>query len=313
MIPGRALHRLAARMCSAKMLERVVEPAIADLQREHLDAQYHSRSRRLLILVTGYLAVSEVIVMAGLEKPLSADDEWRAVVRTFAWTVGATCCAAAVIIFLTVVALPGMPPYYIALMTPMMLPIAMPIGLTLGVAFGLSGRAISRRTRNTILLGAILAGMFSYGTTRWGIAMASQTFRQSMAGAVSGNRPVGKGLHEMSVPEAQRSRHLAPGGDLMGMPRRLAWTYHLQVAMAFAPPVLALLAIAVIALGARRAVVMGVCAGYYVLLIAGEALVYEGLPPIAGAWLANAIFVTTAAYLMWSRPPGLQSSLSPAR
>ena len=35
MIPGRMLHRLAARICSAKTLERVVEPAIADLQKEY--------------------------------------------------------------------------------------------------------------------------------------------------------------------------------------------------------------------------------------------------------------------------------------
>ena len=35
MIPGRLLHRLAARLCSAQTLERVVEPAIADLQKEY--------------------------------------------------------------------------------------------------------------------------------------------------------------------------------------------------------------------------------------------------------------------------------------
>ena len=145
------------------------------------------------------------------------------------------------------------------------------------------------------------------------MAMASQTFRQSMAGVVSGNRSVGKGLHEMSVPEAQRSRHLAPGGDLMGMPRRLAWTYHLQLAMSFAPPLLALLALAVIGLGARRAVVMGVCAGYYVLLIAGEALVYQGLAAIAGAWLPNVIFAASAAYLMSLRPLRTKSSFTSVR
>ena len=38
MIPGRILHRLAAAVCSAKTLERVVEPAIADLQKEHAQA-----------------------------------------------------------------------------------------------------------------------------------------------------------------------------------------------------------------------------------------------------------------------------------
>ena len=35
MIPGRVLHRLAARLCCAKTLEHVVEPAIADLQKEY--------------------------------------------------------------------------------------------------------------------------------------------------------------------------------------------------------------------------------------------------------------------------------------
>ena len=34
MMPGRTLHRLAAHICSAKTLEHVVEPAIADLQKD---------------------------------------------------------------------------------------------------------------------------------------------------------------------------------------------------------------------------------------------------------------------------------------
>lgn len=309
---GHALHRFAAHICSMKMLQQVVEPAIADLQKEYVDAAYQSRSQRLLILLTGYLAVLEVIVMAAIEERLVPNDERRVLFRTFAWAAGATACASGLIIVLTIVALPWMPPYYIALMTPMMLPIALPIGLTLGIAFGLSGRAISPRTRNTILLGAVLAAVFSYGATRWGIAMASQTFRQSMSSAVGANRTVGKGLHEMSVPEAQRARNFAPGGDRMGIPRRLAWTYHIQLTMSFAVPVLALVALGVIGLGARRAVVMGACAGYYVLLIAGERLVYQGLPPIAGAWMPNVIFAATAVYLM-SRPPSLQSALGPAR
>ena len=40
MMPGRTLHRLAARLCSAKTLERIVEPAIADLQKEYADARH---------------------------------------------------------------------------------------------------------------------------------------------------------------------------------------------------------------------------------------------------------------------------------
>jgi lipopolysaccharide export LptBFGC system permease protein LptF len=198
-------------------------------------------------------------------------------------------------------------------MTPMMLPIAIPIGLTLGIAFGLSGRLISRRTRNAILVCAVLAALASYGTLTWGVAVASRSFRQFMSNALGAQGSVSKGLHEMSVSEAQRERNFAPGGDPMGMPRRLAWTHHLQLAMAFATPVLALLALAAIRHGARRSIVMAACACYYLLVLGGEALVYQGLPPTAGAWLPNVIFAATAAYLMSSRPPSLQSSLSPAR
>jgi hypothetical protein len=48
MIPGQTLHRFAARLCCAKMLERVVEPAIADLQKEYADpliARHYPESR----------------------------------------------------------------------------------------------------------------------------------------------------------------------------------------------------------------------------------------------------------------------------
>jgi len=147
----------------------------------------------------------------------------------------------------------------------------------------------------------------------WGIAVASRSFRQSMSNAVGAHGRVTNGLHEMSLSAAQRDRNLAPGGDPMGMPRRLAWTYHLQLSMAFATPVLALLALAAIRHGARRSIVMATCACYYLLVIGGEALVYRGLPPIAGAWLPNVIFAATAAYLVSSRPPSMQSSLSPVR
>jgi hypothetical protein len=68
----------------------------------------------------------------------------------------------------------------------------------------------------------------------------------------------------------------------MAMPRRLAWTYHFRSSIAFAPLALAMLALAAIARGARRAVVMSACAAYLGLIVAGEALVYRGLPPVAG-------------------------------
>ena len=64
-IPGRGLHHLAARVCSPKTLERIVEPAIADLQTEYAQARTSSAGRARA-LITGYTAILQVIAMCAL-------------------------------------------------------------------------------------------------------------------------------------------------------------------------------------------------------------------------------------------------------
>ena len=68
MVPGRMLHRLARRFCGEKALARVIEPAIADLQKEHVDA---IRAGRLWycrwILVVGYVGFARALAMCGLD------------------------------------------------------------------------------------------------------------------------------------------------------------------------------------------------------------------------------------------------------
>src|SRR5688500_2942938 len=51
MLPGRLLHRLAAHICSTNTLERVVEPAIADLQNELFAVYQRNVFRRVTVLV----------------------------------------------------------------------------------------------------------------------------------------------------------------------------------------------------------------------------------------------------------------------
>ena len=80
MIPGRALHRVAAALCSAKTLERAVEPAIADLQREYGIVAGNTVSR-LWVLITGYGAILKVIVICALSVSIETDDERRALRR----------------------------------------------------------------------------------------------------------------------------------------------------------------------------------------------------------------------------------------
>ena len=81
MIPGGALHRLAVCLCSATTLERVVEPAIADLQSELAAAEFSPPLQRARILVVGYLAILVAMLMCACE--LAAADERRPLIRTF--------------------------------------------------------------------------------------------------------------------------------------------------------------------------------------------------------------------------------------
>ena len=85
MIPGRALHRLAAGVCSAKMLEHVVEPAIADLQKEYRSGSARHSFRRAWILLAGYCAILKVIAICGLSVSIETDEERRTLESTLVW------------------------------------------------------------------------------------------------------------------------------------------------------------------------------------------------------------------------------------
>ena len=310
MIPGRTLHRLAARICSVNALERVVEPAIADLQKEYADVRAHSRVRRARVLVSGYAGVLEGIAMTLVSGPVETDR--RALLRTFVWAALATVCASGVLIALTIAAVPVFAPFYIALLAPMTLPVALPIGLTIGIAFGLSHGRLSRSMKTIVLVSAVLITAMSFISMAYVKPVANQSFRQSVFDAIGGRGVVIKGLNEMSLTEFQRDLRMAPRGDASRLPQRARWIFHLTFALPVAPLVLAALALALIGRGAHRAAVMALPVTYGVLLMATEALVYQGLPSIAGAWMPNVVLAAFAIVITSSRSSRLRGSLSPA-
>jgi lipopolysaccharide export LptBFGC system permease protein LptF len=311
MIPGRTLHRLAAHVCSARSLQRIVEPAIADFQKEYADVGAHSRAKRAQVLFRGYVGVLEGIAMTLLS--VSEENDRRALLRTVVWAAVATVSVSALIIAITIAAVPVFAPFYIALLTPMALPMALPIGVTIGIACGLCHREVSRSTRLVVVLSAICITAVSFASTAWVKPVTNQSFRQSVFDAIGGRGVVVKGLNEMSLSELHREARMAPRGDATHMPQRASWTYHLTFALPVAPLALTVLALVLIGRGAKRAIVMVTCVAYYGVLLAGEALVYEGLPPMAGAWMANVLFAFAAAYFVASRPSTIQGSFSPAQ
>ena len=140
MMPGRLLHRLAARLCSAKGLEHVVEPAIADLQKEYAQARTPSAGRARA-LITGYAAILQVIAMCALSIPLATADDQRAIVRTMAWSFAFTVAFTLALMLppLSIVDGVGMS-ISLAALIPQAVPLAIPIGLTFGIALGMARR-----------------------------------------------------------------------------------------------------------------------------------------------------------------------------
>ena len=299
MIPGRALHRLASRICSATLLDRVVEPAIADLQNEYATAVADRTTlKRANVLLTGYIAVLQVIVMCTVRTFIAVNGERRALSRTLLWAAAITILASAVVVILTVAIVPGLSPYYVSLMAALVLPIAIPIGVTLGIAFALSGRAVSSRTARVIVASAVIAASISFGMMLLSPPIASQAFRQSVSNALGGSGMVVRAATEVSASAIQQQPEFAPGGNLRAWPQRRAWTQHVVLAIPFATPVLVLFALAVVRRGAPRTLIVVGCTAYFFLVLLGEPLVHRGVPAVAAAWLANAATVMAAAILM---------------
>jgi lipopolysaccharide export LptBFGC system permease protein LptF len=318
MIPGGALHRLAGRMCSAKTLERVVEPAIADLQREYADGTGdRSALARLWALRGGYIAVLEVIFMCAVDLlPVTREDR-KALIRTVSWAAGGVVSALAglIVLGLAQIAYVGLSFLtHVGYVIPQALPLALPIGLTFGIAFGLNGVVVSHRTRKVVLLAALVASAAAFGTIGWVMPQANESYRQALDHARSGRDVWAKGPDEMTFGELrQLSSHARDSGHLE-MARSVDWHYHVRPALSLASVVLALFALVLSAwhAGALRAVAMAACAMYFLLLFVGHMLTFDGLPPIAGAWLPNVLFAV-ATYFMWSRPSSVQSSPTPAQ
>ena len=299
MIPGRALHRLASRICGATSLQRVVEPAIADLQNEYVAvAADRTPAKRAKVLLTGYAAVLTVIVLCAVETAVAINGERRAVSRSLLWAAAITVSASCLVVILTLAVVPGISPYYVSLMAALVLPIAIPVGVTLGIAFGFGGRAVSSRTARGMVATAVVAGAISFGMTLLSPPVASQSFRQSVSNALGGRAIVVRAANDVSAFALLKRPEFAPGGNLRAWPRRRAWTQHLVLAMPFATPALVVFALAVVRRGAPRTLIVGGCAVYYFLVLVGEPLVHQGMPAVVAAWLANAATVIAGVIVM---------------
>ncbi len=309
--PGDRLRALVARWCSAPAMERLIDPAIADLQAEYADAVHEGgRWRGRWVWLAGHVALLKVVACHGWEQSAGSLGDWtpsdrrdaiRGIALSAAWIAGATLLLL-VPVFLTVAG-EAIPPSATPFLIPQALPLSIPVGLMFGILVSLGGLRGSSRVRALVLLLALVSSLTSFALVGWGIPAANTSFRAAASPSMHTR------LGEMTWSEM--GRLLEPSEDVTiapGFRRHLAREYHKGVALSCAPLVLGLFALSV----TRRRYGMWMlgstgCAavvGYYALMFAGRELELDRVLPIAAvAWIPNVTFVMLALTLSTTGPP----------
>lgn len=225
--PGDRLRAAASRVCSARTMERVIDPVIADLQCEH--AASPRTWRRYWIRLSGYVAFWKTVCLHTGVASSNAAHEWLAVEN---WAVGRTLVASGLAMTgFTVVLLPltsgrilGAKLIYLV---PSTLVVGLPFGFMAGVLFALRGRVVTRHAlRGVAAIAVVLTGV-QFGTLNWIMPSANQTFRVKAQAAIHGPAPA-RGYSEMSLAELTREANAQltrgmPGASFAMMKYGMLW------------------------------------------------------------------------------------------
>jgi hypothetical protein len=293
-------------------MERLVDPTVSDLQTEYEDAVTRGRTwESARIWIVGHIALVHVIVLHGGLIGMNThcdrtSDDRRAVRRTVA-------ASAAIAIVGTVLITVG--PFvnlvswsrphileFASYAIPQALSVSMPIGLTFGILWGLGRTPASRRTRAVVLALALGVCAVSFTMVAWVAPTSNHAFRVSVAG-----RPLLKGTNELTLGELRAQiaagRGVAPAVSPFDT-RRLTLRYHQRWALASAPFVLALFAMACTSRRQWRRMMpflagaLAIAVYYAIMLWALGAGRDEWLSPFAAAWAPNAVFLTLSVVIM---------------
>jgi lipopolysaccharide export LptBFGC system permease protein LptF len=291
-------------MYGPRTLERLVDPALADLQVEYDAAVQAGRKwQSRWIWTVGHVAFFKMIAVHGGQRAMEVlsrltHEERRGLIRT------STFCLSIIVVVTIVFAAPpllsnsfsrnhGNPGILFIYLIPQALPLSIPIGLTFGIIWGVGTVSVSRRTGALILIAAAAVSIVSFTMLSWFVPASNQAFRVSVIG-----RHVTKGANELTLgelrqllePRTNEAAIIAPPAGT----RHLALTYHTRWALAGAPFVLATFALALTSrrqLGRLMLGGLGLAAifGYYVIMYSGRRLGLDGeVPAVAAAWAPNA-------------------------
>jgi hypothetical protein len=294
-------------------MERLIDPAIADLQAEYASAI--DMRRRWLSLLVGYGAFAKVSLWCGLlglkEAHRNWSDEDRHALLHTLWL--AACAIVIVSVPLWLLELPRtrdllesmrdteFPPNVsvqrlMIYLIPAILPLSMPVGLAMGVIFAAHGRALSRRVIGTIVLVAVAASAVSTVNVGWLNPATNQLYREAIVGEY-----VIKGDHEFTLPQLNRLAGSDARTRIRMSSYQASFSFELHTRLGTAAAPLTFCALALVLTIRRRAgriavvaAVSGAAIGYRLMWWLGYGLsLSDAISPPLAAWMPQLALVLT--------------------
>jgi len=257
MTTGRRLRQWANRVCSARTMEQLIDPVIADLQHEYERTKATGQVLRAgFVLLRGHCAFWTVMMVhvpaIWLHRTIGG---FRASYQESFIRAVVPAVITMVALSVALVAAPAqsinqrdpLGIWLLILLLPQSIPFSIPLSLFTGIVCGLRQRPVTRNVRRTVVVLGLAGTLVSASTIVWIVPIANQAFRTVIA-----RRVILEGPAEMSSRElrdqalALRNQgHTAKAGDLL-------FSYHARWALAGAALVFAVFGLGVTALRLGR-------------------------------------------------------------
>jgi hypothetical protein len=317
------LRAIAARISDLWTMDRIVDPLLADIDREHSDALRRGRIwRGRWILARGFVVFLKTTAICGgmglirslRELPVKDRPALNGTLRI------STLAVIAVAALFELLPLYRWPEAWrethnlmlLVYLVPQALVVAIPIGLTLGILVGLRGRVISTRSSAVMIVFAACCSLACLVALAWVVPISNYEYRKIV---FSGDAFVSRDMNDLTLGElSQRLEPFRPGTPLrveLFSEAALSYTFHMRLALSSATFLLALLALAlsrqVVTRRMASLAFFALCASYYGIMWAGRAAaLQETLPAFVGAWVPN-IGVALLAVVLLVVPRPLNS------
>jgi hypothetical protein len=307
--PGDRLRAFAAGWCCQETMERVIDPLIADLQREHGEAVRRGRTwRSRWIQIAGRLTFFKVLVVcAGTH--LTTVERWTTDDRKSLVRAAVISAITAVVITVLLVSrsaedipkvLVHPSPKRFLFLAPYPFVAGIVLGVTLGIVLGC--RALSRRVVAAAIGAALLCSAIVFINVGW-VAPAAHIAYRMTVGYTDPSLDAGEaslGVLRRKIEQVGRDSE----NDQFGFLVALSFDYHRRVALSFSPLVFTLFALTMAGCFRRRwvpgilACATFVLYGWLVITVRPWSLQPWDAhwPPYVAAWSANvAVLVASAA------------------